>query len=207
MFVFHYCLEEIDFRPWACETLSVDRLEDLHLKPDPEPFANYVERMTYYAGLLKGNFEAVNFEYLQLLNLVGTPFDGLVPLQTSPSFRCHLSGSGTASAFHRDGDPKYGVRPGAINGWVPLTAVRGNNSIYIESTEGLEDYKAASLGPGEILIFDAFHLKHGSYANDTQSTRVSFDFRFLPGNIAKVDDVGFEQPTGLSKVSQLAEPE
>ena len=190
MLVLRYPLEQIDFRPWARSTLSVERLEDLHLRPDPIPFANYVSRLEHYANLLKNNFGRVVDQYLKLVDLVAPLFDGVALRQRPPSFRCHLSGAGTVSAFHRDGDRKYGIPPGTINGWVPLTTVGGANSIYIETERGSEDYRPVSLRPGQILIFDAFHLKHGSYPNDTLATRVSFDFRFLPNNPARARELG-----------------
>lgn len=190
MLVLSYPLERIDFRPWAQSVLSVDRLEDLHLRPDPVHFAHWVERLNYYAGLLKANFDAVADQYLDLVNFVAPLFEGVELRQRPPSFRCHLPGAGTVSAFHRDGDPKYGVPPGIINGWVPLTPVAGDNSIYIEIGRGSDDCRPVSLQPGQILIFDAFHLKHGSYANTTRTTRVSFDFRFLPHNPVRAHELG-----------------
>jgi ectoine hydroxylase-related dioxygenase (phytanoyl-CoA dioxygenase family) len=190
MLVVRYPLEQIDFRPWARSTLSVERLEDLHLRPDPVPFANYVERLQYYTSLLRDNFHPAEDQYLALVDRIAPLFDGLVLRQRPPSFRCHLPGAGTASAFHRDGDPKYGITPGTINAWVPLTPVGGSNSLHVESELGSEAYRPVSMQPGEILIFDAFHLKHGSYANKTQTTRISFDFRFLPNNRDLVRTLG-----------------
>jgi hypothetical protein len=175
-----YPLERIDFRPWARAALGVERLEDLHELPDPRPFASYPERLRHHCELLKGEFAAVEPLYLALVDLIGTLLGGLRLRQTIPSFRCHLVGAGTASALHRDGDPKYGVSEGVINGWVPLTAVDGANSLWVESAVGAGDHAPVSLRPGEVLLFDAFHLEHGSVANSTESSRVSFDFRFIP---------------------------
>src|SRR4051794_34884738 len=112
MLVRSYPLESIDFRPWAQSVLSVARLEELHLHPDPRQFANYVERLQHYAGLLRDNFAPVREQYLALVDLVAPLFGGLVLRQAVPSIRCHLAGAGTASSFHCDGDPKYGITPG-----------------------------------------------------------------------------------------------
>ena len=185
-----YPLERIDFRPWACSLLGVERLEDLHLRPDPVRFAHYGKRMNYYARLLASNFGLVTDRYLQLADLVAPLFDGIVLRQRLPTFRCHLAGAGQISGFHRDGDPEYKITPGVINAWVPLTTVSGSNSIYIESKVGSQDHRPVSLRPGEMLIFDAYHLSHGSHRNETHSTRVSFDFRFLPNNPARARELG-----------------
>lgn len=196
MLVITYPLDRIDFRPWARSTLAVDSLEDLHLRPDPVPFENYVVRLNYYKQLLIDNFDVVLDQYLELARLVAPLFDGIVLRQLPPSFRCHLAGAGTTSDFHRDGDPDYGITPGVINGWVPLTTVGGTNSVFIERQWESEDYHPVTLHPGQMLLFDAYHLKHGSRANHTPTTRVSFDFRFLPNNRQRAHDLGISVAHG-----------
>src|SRR3954453_21788687 len=116
LLVLSYALESIDFRPWAESVLGVEQLSELHLRPDPVPFANYVGRLDYYGGLLTRSFDAVRDQYFELVELVAPLFGGVVLQQLTPSVRCHLAQAGTASSFHRDGDPKYGVTPGTING-------------------------------------------------------------------------------------------
>lgn len=185
MLVLDYPLDLFDFRPWARETLGIERLEELHRLPDPVPFTGYIARLNYYANMLRDNFAPVLDQYLELAQYLAPLFDGIELRQRPPTFRCHLAGAGTASAFHRDGDAKYGVSPGIINAWVPLTEVGGNNSIHIESAFGSEDYHPVALAPGELLIFDAYHLKHGSHGNDTNVSRISFDFRFIPTDRAR----------------------
>ena len=206
MLVVRYPLEQIDFIPWAQSTLSVERLEDLHLRADPLPFSNYVDRLKYCVEQMRVNFDVVLGSYVELIESVVAPlFGGVMHLQRPPSFRCHLAGAGTASAFHRDGDPKYGLRPGSINGWLPLTVANGNNSIYLETEQESKEFRSVSLVPGELLIFDAFHLTHGSLRNDTQSSRVSFDFRFVPRCPRRAYELGIllhepvEQPLDLSQ--------
>jgi hypothetical protein len=197
MLILSYPLERIDFRPWAESILSVERLEDLHLRPDPVPFANYVERLEHYANLLRNDFDSVRAQYLELVNLVAPLLGGVELRQAVPSMRCHLAGAGTVSAFHRDGDPKYRITPGLINGWVPLTTVGGANSLYVESSPGSGDHRPLELTPGQIVIFDAFHLEHGSYPNRTESTRVSFDFRFMPNAPDQVRELGILATDGV----------
>jgi hypothetical protein len=188
-----YPLERINFLPWAQSALSIACLEDLHLRQDPNPFLDYVERLTFFTGRLKDAFDGVLESYLLLTEIVASALDGICHVQRPPSFRCHLSGAGTASSFHRDGDPKYRLRSGSINAWVPLTGVSGNNSIFIESEPGAADYRPWSMKPGEILVFDAFHLMHGSRCNDTNTTRVSFDFRFTPRNPERIYELGISE--------------
>jgi hypothetical protein len=186
-----YPLAEVDFRPWARSVLGVESLEDLHERDDPRPFAHYVERLEFYTGLLKDNFGEVEREYMALVDLVAAIFGGVELRQRPPSFRCHLVGAGTVSSFHRDGDAKYGITEGIVNCWVPLTAVGGTNSLYVESAPGSADHRPISLGPGRMAIFDAYHLEHGSRPNRSERSRVSFDFRFLPTDRDRTRELGF----------------
>lgn len=190
MFVTTYELADMDFRPWACEVLGVDRLEDLHHRPDPAVFGTYVDRLNHYCGLLNSEFHRVDAVYQALVAFVSDLVGGLELRQRPPSFRCHLPGGGTASAFHRDGDPKYGITPGTINVWVPLTRVRDTNTLFVETAPGSQDLRPVELDPGQLMIFDAYHLLHGSYANTTECTRVSLDFRFLPHDRDRIDELG-----------------
>ena len=51
------------------------------------------------------------------------------------------------------------------------------------------------LGFVEILLFDAYHLEHGSIANRTETTRVSCDLRFVPVDKARAQAMGL-YPSG-----------
>ena len=64
---------------------------------------------------------------------------------------------------------------------MPLTNVWGEISLWVESEIGAKDYKPIILKAGQALIFDGVNLGHVSKVNTTNSTRVSFDFRFMPG--------------------------
>jgi hypothetical protein len=181
MLILMYDPGKFDFTGWAKSVLGTERLDLLHELGDPVRFSTYVDRLNYRAGQLKQQAQEIKRECKALMDEVIAPVVGEIKaFQFPPSFRCHLSGAGTASSFHRDGDPKYGIAPDTINVWIPLTKVYGNNSIYIEMTRGAGNYQPVSLVPGELLLFDACHLTHGSYSNDTAVSRVSFDIRFVP---------------------------
>ncbi|MGB8194805.1 MAG: hypothetical protein WCF67_22920 [Chitinophagaceae bacterium] len=181
----------IDLAGWAKSTLGIMELEKLHELPDPVVFANYVERLCYRIDQLKATVEEIRGACNEIKQNVLEPVLGKISsFQFPPSIRCHLSGSRTASAFHTDGDPKYGLMPGTLNAWIPLTSVGGNNSIHIETRPGAGDYQAVSLNPGQLLVFDAYHLHHGSYTNNTPVSRVSIDIRFVPRDPAIAHKAG-----------------
>jgi len=162
------------FRQWACEVLGVTCLERIH---EIERIKSLNRSPT--ANQLSQHFSEIEASYRSfILELLGDTVSGISSYQSPPSFRFHYCGR-SSSVFHRDRD--FGVEDGRLNVWVPLTSVWGENSLWVESDVGAKNYKPIVLKLGQALVFDGVNLGHGSMINTTDSTRVSFDFRFLPG--------------------------
>eukprot|EP00397_Hematodinium_sp_SG-2012_P043674 GEMP01048606.1.p1 GENE.GEMP01048606.1~~GEMP01048606.1.p1 ORF type:complete len:272 (+),score=42.60 GEMP01048606.1:40-855(+) len=100
-----------------------------------------------------------------------------VAFQACPSFRCHLPQTGAVGRPHCDAD--YHHTPSEVNFWVPLTSVWGTNSLQTESRKGLGDFHAVCAEPGQCLRFYGNQVWHYNVNNDTDSTRVSIDFRVI----------------------------
>jgi hypothetical protein len=180
-----------DLAAWAKAIFGVDALELIHQLPDPQVFSSYVHRLYYRVNQLKDHAEQIKEPLERICNEILIPLIGeVLKIQFPPSIRCHLAGAGTASAFHRDGDPKYGVSPQSLNLWIPLTRVWGTNSIHIEETVDSGIYRPVALQPGEMLVFDAYHLMHGSYPNNTPLSRISLDIRFVPKDVSIARKLG-----------------
>ena len=165
--IIEYNSARYDFRKWACEVLGVQELEIIHR-------LNKVKtcNISPTANQLAKSFSSILEIYQSfVLNVLDKEIGGVANYQSPPSFRFHYSGLGS-SVFHRDRD--FGVEQGRINVW-------GNNSLWIEGKEGAEDHQPITMQFGQILLFDGVNISHGSKINTTSSTRVSFDFRFLPG--------------------------
>jgi ectoine hydroxylase-related dioxygenase (phytanoyl-CoA dioxygenase family) len=111
--------------------------------------------------------------------------------QKIPTFRVQLVGNLAVGQFHRDRDYNHGVDE--INFWLPFVNVYGNNSIWVESKENENDFHPVKLDYGQILEFDGANLLHGNKINDSNSTRVSVDFRvvrykdFKPSNKGSIN--------------------
>lgn len=97
--------------------------------------------------------------------------------QAVPTFRVHLPNNLAVGEFHVD--MQYGHPADEVTFWIPLTPAWDTNSLWIESAPGIGDYMPVSAGPGQMVVFDAAHLRHGNLVNSTGATRVSFDFRCL----------------------------
>lgn len=180
--VIEFDTKKYDFRGWASSVLGVSELEKIHERSGMEKFTykDVVKQIELCRRELAENFVLCEVLYIDFVESVLAPlYDGVEAYQKPPSFRLHYSRRGSSS-FHRDRD--YGVKNGRLNLWVPLTRVWGENSIWIESEEGKEDFAPVELSYGQALIFDGSNLCHGSKWNSTDSSRVSFDLRFARGN-------------------------
>ncbi len=177
-----YDTRQYDFAGWARAVLGVADLAKIHERADLQAFGarDVVKQIDLCRRALSDTFAACEPLYDDFIKSVVAPlFGGVKSYQKPPSFRFHYRHRGS-SAFHRDRD--YGVQNGRLNVWVPLTPVCGDNSIWIESEVGKADFAPVALNYGQALVFDGSNLCHGSKLNFTNSSRVSFDFRFAPGN-------------------------
>jgi len=97
--------------------------------------------------------------------------------QRSPDVRFHLRRGRSLVGPHSDADYKHS--PYEINFWVPLTAAFGTNSLWAESSPQLGDYHPFDVSYGDAVRFYGNQCLHFTEDNDTDQTRVSFDFRVV----------------------------
>ena len=172
--IVEYDPSKYQFREWAREGLGNSRLDEIHHSStirmlNRSPTCNQ----------LTESFPEIEQLYSSFVSDILKKVVGeIAAYQSPPSFRFHYCGHGS-SVFHRDKD--FGVEDGRVNVWVPLTEVWGDNSLWIENEVGTKNYRPIQMSPGQALIFDGVNLSHGSKINTTKSTRISFDFRALPG--------------------------
>ena len=104
--------------------------------------------------------------------------------QGPPTLRCHMPGGRPTIKMHRDADyaRHYDTE---INIWVPVTEVRESNGLYLESSPGKGDFRPFCMKNGQYMQFHGYACRHYSKENDTEVTRVSFDFRVIPLNLYK----------------------
>ena len=85
-------------------------------------------------------------------------------------------------------DAQYQAPEGNLNFYLPLSgAIWGTNSLYVESAPGREDWRPLELSYGEVACFDGLHCAHFTAENTTAHTRVSLDFRLVPGGCYEED--------------------
>lgn len=175
-----YDTQACDFRSWAELALGVEDLARLHASAS---FGPVLPNDRSLSAAWSRAFEESLPSFLVLFErLLETELPRHFPsgpkVRHTPRFRVHPPGWASISPFHKDS--QYGLSPGAINVWVPLTSVWDSNALWIESATEPEVFEPVAMRYGQALLFDAVRLTHGSRENRTGSTRVSFDFRCHP---------------------------
>lgn len=172
--IVEYNTSQYDFQRWARHGLGNSCLNEIHQSSTIKSLNRSPTR-----NQLTESFPAIKEIYSCFVqDILNNVLGEIAAYQCPPSFRFHYCGHGS-SVFHRDKD--FGVEDGRVNIWVPLTDVWGENSLWIEKEVGMGNYSPVEMKPGQALIFDGVNLVHGSKINTTESTRVSFDLRVLPG--------------------------
>jgi len=115
-----------------------------------------------------------------IAEFIAPRFGKRISYSAHPKMRVHLARTGSVSDFHRDADVTG--RSDQINCYLPFTDVFDTNTLWSESARGLGDYSPLNLKYGEALIWNGGFLKHGTFRNETNHTRVSCDFRFSVRN-------------------------
>lgn len=199
--VLPYDLTDYDFPALLAELLGVADLSRLTTDYAPAPAAGSdrtanslyknMEQSPHYARLYAALDGPVGQRFHETFErfvqrVIRPRFDEPIYYQTQPSHRLLFADTPGKSRFHRDRD--YGHSSVEVNYWVPQTPAYGNNTIWIESAEGREDYTPQVLQPGEFLQFHGADLSHGARLNDTGRSRVSFDFRVIPASAMTAAD-------------------
>lgn len=100
-------------------------------------------------------------------------------VQKLPNIRIHIPGSKAINRWHCDSDQDHRHPLGEINCILPLTEMYESNSVWRESKPNFGDFKAFELSFGDLVLWNGNTCIHGNKVNETEITRVSFDFRLL----------------------------
>jgi len=88
---------------------------------------------------------------------------------------------GTLAGLHTDAE--YGHPSGEVNFFLPVTSsTYGTNSLYVEGDALRGDFEPFDLKYGEMTMWNGNSCRHCSPRNISNQTRVSFDFRVIPGS-------------------------
>ena len=184
-----YNIENLDeiHREWD-KAASYDILNDVEtdqLTVYHKHFYNKVSNTNWYSLYKKFIKEVI-------LPIVGEP----LLYQKIPTFRVHQPNNLAVAAYHKDSEYSHSVHE--MNFFLPLTKAYGNNTIWVESEIGKQDYKPMEAEYGEIWYWSGATLMHGNKLNDTGKSRISVDFRIIPES--KYMDEGKQSVTNKTKM-------
>ena len=106
--------------------------------------------------------------------------------QHRPSLRVHLNHNKAVGEFHKDSDYNHPIEE--VNFFVPMTVSSETSTIWVESEPNKRDFRPINLKYGEIFVFSGGVLNHGNLINQTEQTRVSFDYRVIKSKNYKEND-------------------
>lgn len=107
--------------------------------------------------------------------------DDIMIFQTTPGIRFCRPGAKAVYKWHSDGDKDHKHPLGEVNVFLPLTKCFDTNTVWFETIPGMGDWRPLELDYGQFYIGYWNQCRHGNKENTTGKTRVSFDFRVIPG--------------------------
>lgn len=178
-----YDTNRFRFREVVQEILGTKDLEKLHDVEKYDLLSREQDQRTVWHSRYYQNFKGMfNPLYLDFISHLKERFGyEEIIYQKIPTFRAHLVGNLGVGEWHRDRSYNHGSTE--VNFWLPFTDTYDTNTIWVESREGLEDFRPYDIKYGEMLVFDGANLMHGNKINETQSSRVSVDFRLVDPKI------------------------
>ena len=148
------------------------------------------------------HFFDTDYSFLKLyLNFITNNIKPLFPkeeyilVQKTPNIRFHLPGYSNIGKIESDPyewviglhkDENFNHPKEEWNFILPITKMYDTNSIYYEeipnSKQSVEEYKSFNLNKNEFYKTKLNSCYHYNKINSTSDTRVSFDFRVVPGS-------------------------
>lgn len=175
----------------------IDKFEQLHTVLDDSKLSDVYKAC--YDYMETDEFKEHFHSYIK--KHIKTLFPTEIYYQRKPGIRIHRPNTQTVQ-YHTD--EWYGHGDGVVNFWMPLTKAYDTNSLYVASLEeslsvvdklesdaasieeindGLREIcKPINVKVGDTFVFCS-KVAHGTERNQTETTRVSLDFRVLvPGD-------------------------
>lgn len=184
MIKYTFDIGKYPFKQLVQEALKVDELNLLH--SDSPVFSREQDQSTllhkrFYELARTDEFQYV---YRRFLKFEIKPLYGdNIVYQSIPTFRVSFPNNIAVGEFHKDKDYRDKNWAESVmedNFFFPLTDAFDTNTIWVESFEDSGKYSPMNCEYGEFIQWDGSNLRHGNKINETEFSRVSFDFRVMP---------------------------
>ena len=175
------------------QSKSFLNLEDLHeiFEEHQELLQKGTDQSTIFHKAIYSSFDdpnycftefCVNYRKLSLEVLVilkdQTGYKGEWAIQRFPTIRIQFPNNLSVFEFHRDSNYSHPI--GEINCFYAINKCYQSSALQVERNLGFEDYVPLNLNPGQYALLNTSIYKHGDILNETNKTRISMDFRFIP---------------------------
>ena len=182
MIKLHYDYKTFDFAAKVRRYLDFENLPKIHEKHKFEEVLksgtdqNQPLHTKFYKGMdADSSFVELYVSFIQ--EMIAPRYDKELLYQKFPTFRVHQPGNIGTFGWHKDSN--YNHSPKEINYYMPMTRGYDTNTIWHESEPGKQDFKPMTVEYGDIIEWDGANCEHGTKINETDNTRISFDFRML----------------------------
>jgi len=179
--------EKYPFQEIVKDIYQVDNLSKIHKHPLYHDIENNNQGVgkdshSKYHKLYYDQYQKLQPIYEKFIKDVILDLLGIdeILYQASPTFRIHLPHNQAITKWHYDSDADHKHPEGEINFILPVTPAYGTNTVWVESYPGQKDYHPLEMNYGTFVKFNANKCVHGNYENQTDDTRISFDFRVMP---------------------------
>eukprot|EP00667_Euglena_gracilis_P013809 EG_transcript_14259 len=179
--------------PPLCPTLTLAHKALCHDLPDA-----WQEALTLPATRKQTALLRAHPEYKRLLKLLHSfLLEVVLPLcgdpsglwyQCRPTLRIHMPSAPATEPQRERTAPGHSAAEIAF--YVPLTPSEGSNALHAESAPDQGDFHPLVADYGQAVRFNAAGCRHHVLRNETESTRVSLDFRIIPNAAFKAHAAG-----------------
>ena len=182
----NYNTSNYNFRDYVEKFLDFPSLENIHTDfPFDEVLVYGTDQnrhlhKKFYQGM-DACPEFVNLYRNFVKETIVPLFDDEIIFQKFPTFRVHQPNNIAVFAFHKD--KEYNHNENEINFYLPITNATDTNTFWFESEEDKGDFAPMEGEYGDLIQWNGANLSHGNKLNETNQTRISFDFRVLSKKI------------------------
>ncbi len=191
--IYKYDLNKYSFINILKQIYNVNELQDafksVHIL-EPCNFNNDQHKIHIKQLYKSPLFEEFVKEYTKfIINEVRPLFkdETFIIYQTKPTFRIQYINDYAVGEWHRDTNPGYKHTSNEINFFMPFTELNEYNTIWMNKSmdddrNGI-DSTPILIRQGEFTSNYLAHIKHGNILNNSNTTRISIDFRVIPGSL------------------------
>jgi hypothetical protein len=178
----NYSTTVYNFREYVEQFLDFSCLEDIHNSfPFEEVLIYGTDQNRHLHKKFYQGMDAcpafINLYRDFIKNEVSPLFNEKIIFQKFPTFRVHQPNNIAVFAFHKD--KEYNHNENEVNFYLPITKATDTNTFWFESEEDKGDFSPMEGDYGNLIQWNGANLSHGNKINETNQTRISFDFRIL----------------------------